>query len=207
MTIDLRTRWLGLELDNPFVPSSSPLSKDLGQARQLEDHGAAALVMYSLFEEEIEAEEAMAHDLAEFQAIGHGEASSYLPTHAELPGHRDKYLDQLRQLKDSLDIPVVASLNGTTLGGWVSHARAIEVSERGSLWISTEDRRLLAWPDDPEIWQGRDPATALLGRGQPAFLVAAPARDIGRAQDHGAARCLCCLSRRQAFREFRNTDA
>ena len=60
-----------------------------------------------------------AHELAEFQDIGHGEASSYLPTHHELPGHRDKYLEQLRSLKESLDIPVIASLNGTTLGGWV----------------------------------------------------------------------------------------
>lgn len=136
MTIDLGTQWLGLELKNPFVPSSSPLSKDLGKARQLEDNGAAALVMYSLFEEEIEAEEAMAHDLEAFQAIGHGEASSYLPTHAELPGHRDKYLEQLRLLKESLDIPVVASLNGTTLGGWVRHARAIEEAGADALELN-----------------------------------------------------------------------
>lgn len=136
MTIDLRTQWLGLELANPFVPSSSPLSKDLGKARQLEDSGAAALVMYSLFEEQIEAEEAMAHDLAEFQAIGHGEASSYLPTHSELPGHRDQYLEQLRLLKESLDIPVVASLNGTTLGGWVRHALAIEQAGADALELN-----------------------------------------------------------------------
>lgn len=125
MTIDLSTNWLGLELKNPFVPSSSPLSKEVSKARQLEDAGAAAIVMYSLFEEEIEAEEAMAYELAEFQDIGHGEASSYLPTHSELPGHRDKYLEQLRQLKETLEIPVIASLNGTTLGGWARHAQAI----------------------------------------------------------------------------------
>jgi dihydroorotate dehydrogenase (fumarate) len=125
MTVDLSTRWLGFELKNPFVPSSSPLSKDVATARQLEDNGAAALIMYSLFEDEIEAEETRAHELAEFQDIGHGEASSYLPTHAELPGHRDQYLEQLRRLKDALDIPIIASLNGTTLGGWVRHAQAI----------------------------------------------------------------------------------
>ena len=136
MTIDLHTTWLGLELKNPFVPSSSPLSKDLGTARQLEDNGAAAIVMYSLFEEEIEAEEAKAHDLAEFQDIGHGEASSYLPTHTELPGHRDKYLEQLRAMKESLDIPVVASLNGTTLGGWVRHARVIEEAGADALELN-----------------------------------------------------------------------
>jgi dihydroorotate dehydrogenase (fumarate) len=136
MTINLRTNWLGLELENPFVPSSSPLSKDIGTARQLEDNGAAAIVMYSLFEEEIEAEEARAHDLAEFQDIGHGEASSYLPTHTELPGHRDKYLEQLRGLKESLDIPVIASLNGTTLGGWVRHARVIEEAGADALELN-----------------------------------------------------------------------
>jgi len=136
MTIDLSTQWLGLELQSPFVPSSSPLSKDIGSARQLEDNGAAAIVMYSLFEEEIEAEEVMAHDLAEFQDIGHGEASSYLPTHAELPGHRDKYLEQLCRLKEALDIPVVASLNGTTLGGWVRHARAIEEAGADALELN-----------------------------------------------------------------------
>ena len=136
MSIDLRTQWLGLDLKNPFVPSSSPLSKSIDTAKQLEDAGAAALVMYSLFEEEIEAEEAMAHDLAQFQDIGHGEASSYLPTHSELPGHRDKYLEQLRSLKESLDIPVVASLNGTTLGGWVRHARAIEEAGADALELN-----------------------------------------------------------------------
>lgn len=136
MTIDLSTTWLGLELKNPFVPSSSPLSKDVATARQLEDNGAAAIVMYSLFEEEIEAEEARAHDLAQFQDIGHGEASSYLPTHAELPGHRDKYLEQLRLLKETLEIPVVASLNGTTLGGWVRHAQAIEEAGADALELN-----------------------------------------------------------------------
>ena len=117
MTVDLRTSYLGLPLSNPFVPSSSPLSRDTDMAKRLEDHGASALVMYSLFEEELEEEEAIAEHLTHFQDIGHGEASSYLPSHAELPAHRDGYLEQLQRLKAALDIPVIASLNGTTRGG------------------------------------------------------------------------------------------
>ena len=136
MTPDLRTRYLGLELDNPFVPSSSPLSKDLGMAKKLEDHGAGALVMYSLFEEEIEVEEERAHELAHFQDIGHGEASSYLPVHDELPSRRDEYLEQLRRLKEGLDIPVIASLNGTSPGGWVRHARSLEQAGADALELN-----------------------------------------------------------------------
>jgi dihydroorotate dehydrogenase (fumarate) len=136
MSVDLRTCYLGLELDSPFVPSSSPLSKDLDRARQLEDHGAAALVMYSLFEEEVEDEEARAQDLTHFQDIGHGEASSYLPVHGDLPSHRDQYLEQLRRLKEALDIPVIASLNGTSPGGWVRHAKSLEEAGADALELN-----------------------------------------------------------------------
>jgi dihydroorotate dehydrogenase (fumarate) len=124
--MNLETQYLGLTLKNPFVPSSSPLSKSLDTARRLEDHGASAIVMYSLFEEEIEAEADIAEQLEHFQGIGHGEASSYLPLHREYASPRDNYLEQLRRLKESLDIPIIASLNGITPGGWVREARAVE---------------------------------------------------------------------------------
>lgn len=129
MTMDLSTRYLGLELKNPLVPSASPLSKDLDSARRLEDAGAAAIVMYSLFEEEIEQDEAMFASIVD-QDIGHGEASSYLPPDLSNGSHLDRYLAQLSNLKRSLDIPVIASLNGTTLGGWVDHA--IEIEQTGA---------------------------------------------------------------------------
>jgi dihydroorotate dehydrogenase (fumarate) len=135
MTIDLSTTFLGLELKNPFVPSSSPLSKQLDSARALEDHGAAAIVMYSLFEEEIEAEEGVAQRLQN-QDIGHGEAASYLPVHDDLPGHREKYLEQLRRLKEALEIPVIASLNGVSPGGWVRHAKALEQAGADALELN-----------------------------------------------------------------------
>jgi dihydroorotate dehydrogenase (fumarate) len=123
--MNLESQYLGLKLKNPFVPSSSPLSKNLDTAKKLEDHGASAIVMYSLFEEEIDAEDTIADELAYFQDIGHGEASSYLPMHQEYASPRDNYLEQLRRLKESLGIPVIASLNGISPGGWVREARAV----------------------------------------------------------------------------------
>ncbi|MCC7257353.1 MAG: dihydroorotate dehydrogenase-like protein [Gammaproteobacteria bacterium] len=134
--MDLSTQYLGLALKSPFVPSSSPLSKRLDPARQLEDAGAAAIVMYSLFEEAIEADERLAAQLALQQDIGSAEASSYLPMHQEFPSQRDEYLEQLRRLKAALDIPVIASLNGTTRGGWVRHARAIEAAGADALELN-----------------------------------------------------------------------
>ncbi|MGD2118035.1 MAG: dihydroorotate dehydrogenase-like protein [Chromatiales bacterium] len=123
--MDLSTKYLGLELKNPLVPSASPLSKDIDMARRLEDAGASALVMYSLFEEEIEDDEDL-FDRTLHQDIGHGEASSYLPADLSANSHLDLYLTHLASLKDALDIPVIASLNGNTLGGWVEHAMQME---------------------------------------------------------------------------------
>jgi dihydroorotate dehydrogenase (fumarate) len=136
MTADLQTRYLGLDLKNPFVPSSSPLSRDVAAAKKLEDHGAGALVMYSLFEEEIEAEEAIAQRLMHQQDIGHAEASSYLPVHGELASRRDAYLEQLVKLKTSLEIPVIASLNGVTPGGWIKHAKSLEEAGADALELN-----------------------------------------------------------------------
>lgn len=123
--MDLTTQYLGLTLKNPLVPSASPLSKELDKARQLEDAGASALVMYSLFEEEIEDDEEM-FDRTLHQDLGHGEASSYLPVDFSADSHLDNYLTQLSKLKEALDIPIIASLNGNTLGGWLEHAMQLE---------------------------------------------------------------------------------
>jgi dihydroorotate dehydrogenase (fumarate) len=106
---DLTTTYLGMQLKNPLVPSASPLSKKLDTAVRLEDAGASALVMYSLFEEELLAEEAMLDRFLVHGDIGHGEADSYL-----------------RRLKERLGIPVVASLNGVSLSGWVELGKELE---------------------------------------------------------------------------------
>lgn len=119
--MDLSTNYLGLELKNPVVPSASPLSRSLDTARALEDAGASALVMYSLFEEELlDQQERQTAFLME-QQMGHSEADSYLPMHTEPGDELDNYLEQIHRLKEALSIPVIASLNGTSLNGWVEN--------------------------------------------------------------------------------------
>jgi dihydroorotate dehydrogenase (fumarate) len=124
--VDLSTVYMGLELKNPLVPSAGPLSRDLSTARELEDHGASALVMYSLFEEQIDHE---ARELAHY--LEHGtesfaEALSYFPEREEYVRGPDEYLEHLRRLKSALDIPVIASLNGVSPGGWMEYASQME---------------------------------------------------------------------------------
>jgi dihydroorotate dehydrogenase (fumarate) len=125
---DLRTDYLGLELANPLVPSSSPLTGNVDTARRLEDAGAAAIVLPSLFEETILAEQARLDRFLDEQAIGHGEAQSFRPLPAEYRTTEERYLESLGRLKQDLQIPVIASLNGTSAGGWLSHALALEAA-------------------------------------------------------------------------------
>ena len=124
--MDLKTEYLGLTLSNPLVPSASPLSKSLDAAKVLEDSGASAIIMYSLFEEAVRAEEEAMVRFLHHQDTGFGEAESFLPDHMDFPGELDRYLEQIASLKATLDIPIVASLNGVTAGGWIDHAREIQ---------------------------------------------------------------------------------
>jgi len=128
--IDLSTDYLGMKLKNPLVPSASPLAHNPDSAKQLEDAGAAAIVMNSLFEEEVTADEERLDHLMHHQDIGHFEAASYLPTDDAYKTHLESYLEQLEGLKASLAIPVIASLNGTTASGWIQHA--IELQKAGA---------------------------------------------------------------------------
>jgi len=134
--MNLETTYLGLKLKNPLLPSASPLSKDLDMARRLEDAGASALVMYSLFEEEILAEEESLEQMMGFQDIGHGEADTYLPLSHDYKTQLEEYLEQLAALKRSLEIPVIASLNGVTDGGWIEHARELEEAGADALELN-----------------------------------------------------------------------
>ena len=134
--VDLATEYLGLKLSNPLVPSSSPLTGDAATARRLEDAGAAAIVMPSLFEEEVrQSEESVARFLHE-QAIGFGEADSFLPVPEECSTPLDEYLELLATLKASLDIPVIASLNGVSNDGWIRYGKQLEEAGADALELN-----------------------------------------------------------------------
>lgn len=124
--MDLTTRYMGLTLKNPVVASASPLSQSVDTIRRLEDHGAAAVVMFSLFEEQIR------HDLGaleHFMSVGRdsfGEALSYFPVVGDHAVGPTQYLELLRQACAAVDIPVIASLNGTSDRGWIDFATLMQ---------------------------------------------------------------------------------
>ncbi len=128
--IDLSTEYLGLKLANPLVPSSSPLTAELDSAKKLEDAGASALVLPSLFEEEIEHEQQQLERFVHSQALGHYEAQSYQPVPEDYRSELDNHLERIQQYKSSLDIPVIASLNGVSTSGWIDTGK--ELQEAGA---------------------------------------------------------------------------
>jgi dihydroorotate dehydrogenase (fumarate) len=123
--MNLTTKYLGLQLSNPLVVGSGPLTDDLDVVRQLEDEGAAALVLRSLFEEEITSEQMSAFLNYETHNESFAEATSYAPDPPAAFGP-DEYLEHLQRVKNAVRIPVIASLNGTTLGGWTSCSKQME---------------------------------------------------------------------------------
>ena len=134
--VDLTTNYIGLKLANPLVPSASPLSKDASSARRLEDAGASALVMYSLFEEKIEAEEQQIQRFFYEQSLGHGEADSFHPMPDNIQTYQEHYLEQLQKIKSALSIPVIASLNGTSLSGWVEYGQQLQQAGADALELN-----------------------------------------------------------------------
>ncbi|MFQ5700828.1 MAG: dihydroorotate dehydrogenase-like protein, partial [Acidobacteriota bacterium] len=124
--MDLSTTYLGLKLPHPFMPGASPLVDDLATVRRLEDAGAAAITMHSLFEEQIRAEELTITRSVETHGESFAEASSYLSMPPDFTFGPDEYLEQIRRIKAAVSVPVVASLNGVTRGGWLEHARLME---------------------------------------------------------------------------------
>ncbi len=136
--IDLSTEYLGLKLKNPLVPSSSPLTGDLDSARELEDAGASALILPSLFEESILASEAAAARFLHEQDIGFGEAGSFLPIPDEsiYRSELDEYLEYIQTLKSSLSIPVIASLNGISTQGWTRYGKQLQSAGADALELN-----------------------------------------------------------------------
>lgn len=123
--IDLSTQYLGLTLKNPLVPSSSPLTADADDVRRLEDAGAAAIVLPSLFEESVHYEQKLLDKYVFSQSMGNYEIESFQPIPADYNGEMDNYLAHLQHLKSSLDIPVIASLNGISTSGWIDFGKEL----------------------------------------------------------------------------------
>jgi dihydroorotate dehydrogenase (fumarate) len=132
---DLSTRYLGLTLKNPIVPSSTPLTRDGDAALHLEDAGAAAIVMHSLFEEDIRNDERMI-DRFLIHPERFGEASSHLPARHDYASRLDRYLERIGHLKSRLGIPLIASLNGDSLSGWVELGRELEAAGADALELN-----------------------------------------------------------------------
>lgn len=123
---NLKTTYLGLELENPLVVSASPLSKRTATAKKLEDAGAAAIVMYSLFEEEIIHESLALNTFLNRGTDLSAEAQTSFPDFDHYNTGPEGYINHLAQLRREVKIPVIASLNGVTPGGWVGHARLLQ---------------------------------------------------------------------------------
>ncbi len=132
--MDLTTRYMGLELKNPLVASASPLNAELGNIRRLEDSGAAAIVLPSIFEEQIEAEMRHYATLTTAGVESSPEAQSYFPE-SEEPGPQ-QYLDLIRRAVAAVDLPIIGSLNGTTDEGWIAYAKLIEEAGASGLELN-----------------------------------------------------------------------
>ncbi len=134
--MNLSTNYLGLKLQHPLMVGASPLADDLDQVRQLEDEGSAAIVMHSLFEEQIEREQFASQFAFDYAADSHVEALSYLPEPEAFALGPDEYLEQLQRVRDAVSIPVIGSLNGTHAGRWLSYARAMEEAGASALELN-----------------------------------------------------------------------
>jgi dihydroorotate dehydrogenase (fumarate) len=137
--MDLTTRYLGLELDHPFMPGASPLADTLDSVRRLEDAGASAIVLRSLFEEQLAAEQlaTMAHMESISEAFA--EAHSFLPVPEEFALGPDEYLSHLLSIREAVDVPVIASLNGTEAGYWLEYAHLIAEAGADALELNVFD--------------------------------------------------------------------
>lgn len=135
--MDLTTSYMGLKLKNPIALAASPISSDVDQVKQAEDFGAAAVVMYSLFEEQIN------HEINEIDHfMSHGsesfaESLSYFPEPEEFKNlHAEEYLELIKKIKTAVDIPVIGSLNGVSPGGWMDYAKKIEAAGADALELN-----------------------------------------------------------------------
>ncbi len=144
--IDLTTTYLGLQLRTPLVASASPLSQEIDSIRRLEDAGASAVVLYSLFEEQLRQESfELEHHLSE-GTNSFAEASSFFPQPDEFRLGPEGYLNHIYRAKKAVSVPIIASLNGATVGGWTQYAKLIEQAGADAL-----ECNIYSIPTDPEL--------------------------------------------------------
>lgn len=134
--VDLSTTYLGLKLKHPVVPSASPLSDGLDRVRRLEDAGASAIVLHSLFEEQIVGESHLLDHYLSYGAESFAEALDYFPEMDSYNVGPGGYLDLIRRAKEATRIPIIASLNGVSTGGWVEYARMMEEAGADALELN-----------------------------------------------------------------------
>ncbi len=152
--VDMSTEYLGLRLRTPLVASSSPLTGNLDDLRRLEDAGISAVVLPSIFEEQINAESVAIHEMLDTGAGSSGEAADYFPELDDYNTGPDHYFEMVARAKEHLAIPVIASLNGSTPGGWVDYARDLE--EAGADAIELNLYFVSADPEtSPAVIEGR----------------------------------------------------
>lgn len=144
--MDLTTTYLGMTLKNPIVPSASPLSRNIDNVRRMEDEGAAAVVMYSLFEEQVTHESRQLHHYLDYGAESFAEALTYFPDLDHYNVGPEEYLNLVSQAKQAVNIPVIASLNGISTGGWISYAQRIEQAGADALELN-----VYYIPTDPDL--------------------------------------------------------
>jgi dihydroorotate dehydrogenase (fumarate) len=143
---DLSTTYLGMQLPNPFVPSASPLSRNLDTIRRMEDAGAAAVVLHSLFEEQITFESHVLDEYLTGGADSFWEALTYYPEPEAFALPPDQYLEHVRRAKAAVAIPIIGSLNGVSSGGWIKYARMIEQAGADALELN-----VYFVPSDPHL--------------------------------------------------------
>jgi dihydroorotate dehydrogenase (fumarate) len=134
--MDLSTSYLGLKLKNPIVPGASPLSRNLDSMKRLEEYGASAIVMYSLFEEQIAHEASELYHYLSYGTESFAEALTYFPDLEQYNLGPDEYVDLIHKAKRELHIPVIGSLNGISVGGWINYAKKIEEAGADALELN-----------------------------------------------------------------------
>ncbi|MGM3307776.1 dihydroorotate dehydrogenase-like protein [Anabaena sp. WFMT] len=144
--MNLTTTYLGLELKSPLVPSASPLSEEIDNIKLMEDAGAGAVVMHSLFEEQLSLEKYELHHHLTYGTESFAEALTYFPDITNFRVGPEEYLDHIRKAKEKVDIPIIASLNGSSVGGWTEYGKLIQEAGASALELN-----IYYVPTDPDL--------------------------------------------------------